>query len=430
MSTEQTADLVIALAVLLALAHSLGQVFARFRQPKLIGEILAGVLVGPFVLGHWFPEACAALLGGTEPAGQATRHALGFLYSLGLLLLMFLAGSEARRVLAKENLRATIIVLTVGTTLPFCAILLLGSSLPMDLLAGERGRGTPVLLVLAIAVAVTSIPVISRIFSDLKILHTRFASLVIGIALLQDLALWAVLAVAAALGNAAAGGPASGVSGHIITTVVFMIAGLFLAPPLLKRLHSAPWNLIRESSPTGYATLILLTYAGLAAVLDVNLVFAAFLGGFGLVGGMSGSERPQFQEPLDAIQKVAAGVFIPIYFALVGSHLVLGEGFDPVMLIAFLLGSSLLSLVSTGIAAKLAGLRGIEIANLAITCNARGGPGIVMASVAYEAGLIAAPFFTCLVITAVLTSQFAGVWLLWVLRTGRPLLGEPEQVAA
>jgi Kef-type K+ transport system membrane component KefB len=111
-----------------------------------------------------------------------------------------------------------------------------------------------------------------------------------------------------------------------------------------------------------------------------------------------------------------------VYFALVGTRLELGAGFSLTMLLVFLVGSSLVSLVATGAAARAAGFRGIEVFNLAITCNARGGPGIVMASAAYEAQIINAPFFTSLVITAVLTSQLAGSWLAWVLKTGRPLL--------
>jgi Kef-type K+ transport system membrane component KefB len=119
---------------------------------------------------------------------------------------------------------------------------------------------------------------------------------------------------------------------------------------------------------------------------------------------------------------VATAVFIPIYFAIVGYKLVLGKDFSLSMLIAFLLGSTLLSLISVGLAAKLAGFRALDIVNIAITTNARGGPGIVLASVAFDTGIINAPFYTTLVLTAVLTSQAAGAWLRFVLGKGWPLL--------
>ncbi|MET0160234.1 MAG: cation:proton antiporter, partial [Acidimicrobiales bacterium] len=107
---------------------------------------------------------------------------------------------------------------------------------------------------------------------------------------------------------------------------------------------------------------------------------------------------------------------------LVGYRLDFTRSFDPVMLVGFLVGTTLVVLFSVGLAARLAGFRGLDIVNLAVTCNARGGPGIVLASVAFDAGIISAPFFTTLVVTAVLTSQACGAWLDLVIRRGWPLL--------
>lgn len=168
--------------------------------------------------------------------------------------------------------------------------------------------------------------------------------------------------------------------------------------------------------------MVLLGYVSVAAVLDVTLAFAAFLAGFGIVSGMKSTEHQRFQAPLDSINHVSGAVFIPIYFAIVGYRLDFTKGFSPLMLIGFLLGSSVVVLLSIGLAARLAGFRRLDIINLALTCNARGGPGIVLASVAFDAGIINAPFFTTLVLTAVLTSQACGVWLTFVLRRGWPLL--------
>lgn len=100
------------------------------------------------------------------------------------------------------------------------------------------------------------------------------------------------------------------------------------------------------------------------------------------------------------------------------------------MPLAFLFGSSLVVLLSIGLASRLEGFHGLDIVNLAVTCNARGGPGIVLASVAFDAGIINAPFFTTLVCTAVLTSQACGVWLDFVLRKGWPLLATEGPVEA
>ncbi len=167
---------------------------------------------------------------------------------------------------------------------------------------------------------------------------------------------------------------------------------------------------------------VLMSYCALAAVLDVNLQFAALLAGYGVVGGLYGSQRERFAAPLDAISKVSFGLFVPIYFGLIGYKLVFGREFSLAILLAFLVGSSLISILSSGLAARLGGFRGLDIVNIAMTTNARGGPGIVLASVAYDAGIINAAFYTTLVITAVVTSQMAGAWLRFVLSKGWPLL--------
>jgi Kef-type K+ transport system membrane component KefB len=346
---------------------------------------------------------------------------------------MFISGSQVRRVLAQENRRETAWILGVGTPLPFFLVLLLGlfHVLPVGPLVGSAGQETSALLILSIAVAVTSIPIISRIFYDLKILHTRFASLILGAAVLEDIVLWGVLAIATALADTvtlAQQQVIGEISAHVGATVIYITLALFVTPHLIKRANVSRWNIFRKSSPLGYIILVLFLYTVVAALLEVNLVFAAFLAGFGVVGGTGGTERERFSKVFEAIEQFAASTFIPIYFALVGYRLVFGAGFSLSMLLIFLAGSSLLSLISVGFAAKLAGFRGLDIVNIAITTNARGGPGIVLASVAYDAGIINAAFYTTLVLAAVLTSQATGVWLRFVLSRGWPLLSSnPEE---
>lgn len=265
MTPEQLAAVIVALTVIIGAAHLLGHAFERMKQPRLVGEILAGVVLGPFVLGRLAPEATSALLGSGASDGDPTSLVLNFMYWLGLLLLMFVSGSEVRRVLGQENRKPTAWILAVGTPLPFFIALGAGSFLHLGGLTGEAGQQSSTLLVLAIAVAVTSIPVISRIFYDLRILHTRFASLILGAALLEDIMLWAVLAVATALASTSALGQdlVGTMTEHVGLTLGYMAAGLFIAPPLLRRLHAARWNVLGRTTPVGYACLIMLSYAAL-----------------------------------------------------------------------------------------------------------------------------------------------------------------------
>ena len=424
MSTQELGPLALALLLLVLGANLLGQLFARLRQPKVVGEILAGVLLGPTLLGQLAPGTAAGLFG--DGPKDPSAIVLGFLYHLGLLLLMFISGSSVRHVLGKENRKPTAFILAIGTPLPFFLALFVAPTLPLDHVMGSAGSRPAVVLVFAVAAAVTSIPVITKIFYDLGILHTRFASLMLGAAVLEDIMLWVVLAVATAIASAtiaaAEGALTETISVHVVANVGYVVAAMTVAPMLLRWLGRARWNTLADRSPVAWMMVVFLAYVAVAAALEVTLVFAAFLAGFGIVGGMKGTERKRLAVPLEALNQVSAAVFIPIYFAIVGYRLDFTKSFSPVLLLGFLVGSSLVVLVSIGLATRLAGFRGLDIVNLAVTCNARGGPGIVLASVAFDAGIINASFFTTLVVTAVVTSQACGFWLDFVLRKGWPLL--------
>jgi Kef-type K+ transport system membrane component KefB len=266
-------------------------------------------------------------------------------------------------------------------------------------------------------VAVTSVPVVSKIFADLKILHTRFARLVLGVAVLEDIVLWLALAVATTLAGKAALQPGQ-MTLHLAATVGFFALGLTLLPRAVKRVNKSRFNVFAQQSPTGYAIAVLLAYCVVAGLLNVSLVFAAFLAGFAVVH----KKRRLFADALDSIGKVSFAFFIPMYFALVGLKLDLIRGVSVGMMFAFIAGSCMIKILSVSLAGRLAGFRGLDLMNLAITANARGGPGIVLASVAFEAGIISPKFYTTLVVAAVLTSQVAGAWLDYVLRRGWPLL--------
>lgn len=423
MSEAEIGRILLALGILIGLAHLLGYLFNFMRQPRLIGEILAGILIGPFVLGKIAPGTFESLFSDNGP----THDVFGFMYWMGILLLMFISGSQARNLLAKENRRPIAFILGVGKPLAFLIVLALGilSILPMSSIAGSKDVEFSALLILACAVAVTSIPVISRIFQDLKIMETRFASLVLGAAVLEDIVLWGIVAVATSYAMTAQQSTETTVL-HISLSLAYLLLGLTVFPRLLSLIRRWRWNILFKTSPIAYAMVVFSLYVGLAGVMKVNLVFAAFLAGFGLVGGARGTERSYFKDTLSVIGQFSFAVLIPVYFALVGYRLVFNGDFSILMLVTFLVVSSVIAILCVGLSAKLAGFNKLEIANLSITLNARGGPGIVLASIAFEAGIINAAFYTTLVLTALITSQIAGSWLRFILAKGKPLLSEAK----
>lgn len=411
MSDSALASVLLVLLLLVGFAQLLGYLFVKLRQPKVVGEILAGIVLGPALLGRL--PFFSHLIDGAKHQGNI----LDFVYWLGLLLLMFLSGAETQQLFTREERREVGWLGVVGTGIPFVLGLIFGPWLIRPELAGPNGNRISLIIILAVGVAVTSVPVVSKIFADLKILHTRFARLVLGVAVLEDIALWLALAVATAMAGKTALNPRS-MAYHLIATIAFFVLGLTIVPRLIKKINKARFNVVAKNSPVGYAIAVLLAYCAVAGALQVSLVFAAFLAGFAVVH----KKRRLFAEALDAIGKVAFAFFIPIYFAIVGLKLDLIRGVSLWMIVAFVVGTCVVKILSVSLAGRFAGFRGLDLINLAITTNARGGPGIVLASVAFDAGIISAKFYTTLVIAAVLTSQFAGAWLDYVLRKGWPLL--------
>ena len=419
MSNSDLTSILFVLLLLVGLAQLLGYLFVRLRQPKVVGEILAGIVLGPSLFGrlHFASGLSSAV----------THHAgiLNFVYWLGLLLLMFLSGAETRQLFTRDERREVGWLTIVGTGIPFVLGLIFGPWLVRPALAGQNGNRISLIIILAVGVAVTSVPVVSKIFADLKILHTRFARLVLGVAVLEDIVLWLALAIATAMAGKTVLNPRQ-MSYHLFTTVGFFALGLTIIPRIVRRINKAQFNVLAKTSPVGYAIAVLLAYCVVAGALDVSVVFAAFLAGFAVVH----KKRRLFAEALDAIGKVSFAFFIPVYFAIVGLKLDLIRGFSLWMTLSFILGSCIVKILSVSLAGRFAGFRGLDLVNLAITTNARGGPGIVLASVAFDAGIISPKFYTTLVLAAIFTSQVAGAWLDHVLRKGWPLLTPSGEVAS
>ncbi len=295
MSNSELTTVLFLLLLLVALAQLFGYVFVKLRQPKVIGEILAGIVLGPAVLGR-------VQIGSLSLPELVKHHVtiVNFVYWMGLLLLMFLSGAETKQLFTRDERREVSWLAVVGTGLPFLLGLVLGPMLVGPAIAGPKGNKLSLVIILAVGVAVTSVPVISKIFADLKILHTRFARVVLGVAVLEDIVLWAALAIATAVAGTAVLHPGQ-MAYHLLTTIGFFALGLTLLPRAVKRFNKSRFNFLARHSPVGYALAVLLGYCVVAGALDVNLVFAAFLAAFAVVH----KKRRLFAEALDAIGKVS-----------------------------------------------------------------------------------------------------------------------------
>lgn len=418
------ADLVrflFAVAALLAAAHVLGYIAERLAIPRVIGEVSAGLLLGPTVLGMWFPNAFHALFLGFSSEGSL----FGFLSQLGLMLLMFHSGLKFQARFEASDLRIGAAIIAASTVLPFLAGWLLTMVWDPAPFLGPANQLTALKIVIAISIAVTSIPVISKIFADLGILHSRFAKVIVAVAVVHDILLWVALAVASSLVSSHGQVDAGVLLKSLGVTFGFLAACTVALPWMLRRVTSRRVNVLFRASFLGYFLLILLLISDIAGYLKVDVMYGALLAG--VATKLTLPER--LRERVEASTRdLSFSLFIPLYFAVVGLQLDLAHQFSVGFFLLYVLfATATQTLVVYGTCRAIRCDR-LTSLNLAAAMNARGGPGIVLSTVAYSLGIINQNFFAILVMLALVTSWMAGSWLRWVIRRGERLMPGDEHL--
>jgi Kef-type K+ transport system membrane component KefB len=412
--TTEIAQFVVGFPVLLLAAHAGGHLFSRLRQPRVIGEIFGGLLLGPTLLARVVPEQ---MLWPFAKSGDLSPLFV-VVYQLGLMLLMFVSGSEVRATFEPRERRAVGWITLGGTVLPFAAGLYFASLLNAQQFEGPAQVRWSFLLVVGIAAAVTSIPVISRIMLDLGIMKTAFARLVLAAAILEDVLLYIVLAVAIGL-VLTTGGAEFGVAGllnlspgwstgyHVVATILFFAGGLVALPRLYRSTLQSRYNLVERASPPAFQVVFLLAVTIVSVFLGVAAIFGALIAGL-VVGSTTGERTERARQ---TVKKIGLAIFIPAYFGLVGARLDLLNDFPLVFFFGFLAFACGVKTIGVYLGARAGRQSPPRALNLAVAMNARGGPGIVVASVAFDAEIISSEFFAVLVMLALVTSLFAGMWL-------------------
>lgn len=422
--TSHLTILLSGLAALLLAAHLLGYIAELLYIPKVIGEVAGGLVFGPTCIGYFFPDFYHSLFLGFNSEGEL----FGLIYQLGLILLMFHTGLKFHSRFKREDGTIAFSLIAASTTLPFLAGWFFTLVFdPMELI-GEAGSLIPLQIIVAISIAVTSIPVISKIFTDLGISHSRFAKIVIGVAGIHDILLW--VALAAATGMVSAGTSNSGSSLSIFKsmgiTFAFLIVCIAVIPWLLKRLTALRANLLYRSSFIGYFIFVLLLLSAASGFLGVDVMYGALMAGIAI--------KLAFPEEMcarieNSIRGISFSFFIPLYFAIVGLGLNLIRDFDPLFFLGYFVFAVLVQGLVVYLACRIIRCDRLTSLNFAITMNARGGPGIVLGTVTYSLGIINERFYTILIVLALVTSWLAGSWLKFVLKRGLRLMPGDEHLS-
>ena len=401
----------LALGILLAAARGLGDLAKRFKQPEVLGEILAGVLLGPTVLGALAPALTASLF----PAEGPGAIALSSLTTLGIALFLLAAGLEVDFPTMRQHGKVAFGVGFWGMVVPFA--LGFGVAFGAPALLEREPRVPPLVFALffATALSISALPVIARVLMDLNIYRTKVGMVTIGAAFGNNLA--GAITFAVILGMMGASAPSGWrIGGLILMALGFTAAMLTAVRWCVHRI--LPWveaHMSRSSGVLGFALSFALLGAAFSEWLGIHAILGAFL--VGVVVGDSSHFRDQTRA---TILQFVSSFFAPLFFATIGLSVNFVASFDWSLVVLVLVLATVGKVVGCGLSARVSGWTAREAGAIGFAMNARGAMEIVFGLLGFQYGVISERMLVALVVMAIATSMMSGPALFHLLRLERP----------
>lgn len=391
------AGLFLGLGVLLAVAHVLGECARRLKLPSVLGEILAGLILGPTVLGNLAPDTMTVMFPASGP--QATI--LDGITTISIALFLLVAGMEVDLSTLWKQGRSAIAISTSGMIVPFAigatAAWFVPEIFGFDPEADKRISS----LFFGIALSISALPVIAKTLLDLKLFRSEIGMIVIPAAVVQDVVGWLLFAVVLGMFGVA--------PRHTTTQSILYVLGfaLFCLTVLRKAFDKAlPWFQAHLSWP-GTAIAVGLSLGLLGAAFSewagVHAVFGAFFVGIAL--GDSRHLSAQVRMSMDIF---ISHFFAPIFFASIALHVNFWTHFDGALVLVILAIATFGKVGGSVIGGRLAGMKLRDCVAIGVSLNARGAMEIILGLLALRYGLIDEPLFVALVVMAIVTSLMTG----------------------
>ena len=409
------------LLVLLVAARACGSLMRKVNLPSVIGQLAAGVILGPSIFGRVWARGFNWFL----PDDEMSSGALLAVSWIGVALLLVTAGFETDLGLIRRLGRAAALVTGFSLVVPLMGGLLIGFALPDFFLGAESDR-TVFALFVAAALSVSALAVIAKILSELGLMRRDFGQITVAVGMANDVVGWVMLAVFtgfAVSGEVSVGNVAETVIGLGLFLVVAMTAGQRVVDRSLRWVRRDGPNLAGAMSVVIFTMLV---FGVATQMLGIEAVLGAFVAGVVLH-----RSRFQQQDVLHHIESVTGAFLAPIFFATAGLRVDLGllaDGEALAWATAVVLVAITAKFAGAFLGARLAGQSPRAAAALGAGLNARGALEIVIASVGLSLGVFSETAYTVIIIVPLLTSVFAAVSLRIVVRDWRGSSEEQERL--
>lgn len=390
---EPAAMLLLQIISILIVSRMFGWMFAKIGQPTVIGEILAGIILGPSLLGHFFPGAFQFLF---APSSLSNLYILS---QLGLVLFMFTIGMELNMKSLRNRIGETWVISHASIIIPFFFGMLLAYYLYAEFAAGKTDF-VSFALFMGISMSITAFPVLARIVQEKGLTRTHLGTLALASAAIGDVTAWCLLAAVIAI--AKTGSVASSVY-TIAAAIAYISIMILLVRPFLKRIGEIYQNTeVLNKSIVAFFLLVLVCSALATQIIGIHALFGAFL------AGVIMPPLPNFRKMMiDKVEDISVTLLLPLFFVFTGLRTEIGLLNTPhlwwictiIILVAIVgkFGGSALS-------ARFLGESKRDSLALGILMNTRGLMELIVLNIGYEMGILPPAIFVMLVIMALFTT--------------------------
>ena len=393
---------------LMVVGRLLGEAMSRLRQPAVMGQLIAGLLLGPSFLGFLFPDLQHALF----PKNTEQKAMIDAISQFGILLLLLLTGMETDLKLVRQTGRASLFASLTGIVIPFLCGVALGEMLPDSMLPDPEKRLITSLF-LGTALSIASVKIVAMVVREMNFMRRVVGQVILASAIIDDSIGWIIVSIIFSLALHGSVDPMS-LAQSIIGTIVFMIASLTIG----RRAVFFTIRWVNDTFVSEFAVITaILVIMGVMALITHLIGVHTVLGAF--VAGLLVGESPILTRHIDEqLRGIITAFFAPVFFGIAGLTADLTILADPKMAF-FTVGLILIASVGkfTGafVGAELGGLTKREGFALACGMNARGSTEVIIATVGLSMGALNQDLFTMIVAMAVLTTMAMPPTLRWAL---------------
>ena len=385
--------LLIQIIAVLLMVRLFGFLFKHIGQPGVIGEIVAGIVLGPSVLGYFFPDVFQALF----PHESFTN--LELLSQVGLVLFMFVIGMELDFSVLKNKINETLVISHAGILVPFF-LGIVASYWIYEEYAAAQTAFLPFALFIGISMSITAFPVLARIIQERNMTKTSLGTLAIASAANDDVTAWCLLAVVIAIAKA---GTFASALYAIGLTALYIIIMFMVVRPFLKKVGEVYANQeVINKTFVALILLILIISSTLTEIIGIHALFGAFMAGVVMPASI-GFRKVMMEK----VEDIALVFFLPLFFAFTGLRTEIGLINSPALWGVCLL---LITVAVAGklggcaVAARLVGESWKDSFTIGTLMNTRGLMELVALNIGYEMGVLPPSIFVILVIMALVTT--------------------------